>query len=62
MLKADNVSCLRGERRLITALSFTVPQGKITRCYWRKRERKNQPLAYAVRLAAGGTGTHSVAR
>lgn len=29
MLTADNVSCLRGERRLITALSFTVQGGKL---------------------------------
>jgi len=29
MLKADNVSCLRGERRLITALSFTVQRGRL---------------------------------
>ena len=29
MLNADNVSCLRGERRLITALSFTVQRGRL---------------------------------
>lgn len=29
MLKADNVSCIRGERRLITALSFTVERGRL---------------------------------
>ncbi|MDP1947131.1 MAG: cytochrome c biogenesis heme-transporting ATPase CcmA [Nitrospirota bacterium] len=29
MLKADNVSCVRGERRLITALSFTVERGRL---------------------------------
>jgi ABC-type molybdenum transport system ATPase subunit/photorepair protein PhrA len=29
MLNEDNVSCLRGERRLITALSFTVQRGKL---------------------------------
>lgn len=29
MLNADNVSCLRGERRLITALSFTVQPGRL---------------------------------
>ncbi|MBU6433255.1 MAG: cytochrome c biogenesis heme-transporting ATPase CcmA [Nitrospirae bacterium] len=29
MLNVDNVSCLRGERRLITALSFTVQQGRL---------------------------------
>mgnify|MGYP001583849384 CR=1 FL=1 len=29
MLNADNVSCLRGERRLITALSLTVPRGRL---------------------------------
>lgn len=29
MLHADNVSCLRGERRLITALSFTVQPGRL---------------------------------
>lgn len=29
MLKADNLSCLRGERRLLTALSFTVQRGRL---------------------------------
>jgi heme exporter protein A len=29
MLNADNVSCLRGERRLITALNFTVQRGRL---------------------------------
>lgn len=29
MLNAENVSCLRGERRLMTALSFTVPRGRL---------------------------------
>ncbi|OGW49214.1 MAG: heme ABC transporter ATP-binding protein CcmA [Nitrospirae bacterium RBG_19FT_COMBO_58_9] len=29
MLHADNVSCLRGERRLITGLSFTVQRGRL---------------------------------
>ena len=29
MLKADNVSCVRGERRLITALSFTLERGRL---------------------------------
>lgn len=29
MLQADNVSCLRGERRLITALSFRVQEGRL---------------------------------
>ncbi|MEK7236989.1 MAG: cytochrome c biogenesis heme-transporting ATPase CcmA [Nitrospirota bacterium] len=29
MLHVDNVSCLRGERRLITALSFTVQRGRL---------------------------------
>jgi heme exporter protein A len=29
MLQADNVSCVRGERRLITALSFTVQEGRL---------------------------------
>lgn len=29
MLKADNVSCVRGERRLMTALSFTVERGRL---------------------------------
>lgn len=29
MLNADNVSCLRGERRLITGLSFTVQPGRL---------------------------------
>jgi heme exporter protein A len=29
MLNADNVSCLRGERRLIAALSFTVQRGRL---------------------------------
>lgn len=29
MLNVDSVSCLRGERRLITALSFTVQQGRL---------------------------------
>lgn len=29
MLHVDNLSCLRGERRLITALSFTVQRGKL---------------------------------
>jgi heme exporter protein A len=29
MLKADNVSCVRGERQLITALSFTVERGRL---------------------------------
>ena len=29
MLDADKVSCLRGERRLITALSFTVQRGRL---------------------------------
>jgi heme exporter protein A len=29
MLEADNVSCLRGERRLIAALSFTVQRGRV---------------------------------
>ena len=29
MLEADKVSCLRGERRLIAALSFTVQRGRL---------------------------------
>jgi len=29
MLNADNGSCLRGERWLITALSFTVQRGRL---------------------------------
>lgn len=29
MLHADNLSCLRGERRLMTALSFTVQPGRL---------------------------------
>ncbi len=29
MLKVDNVSCVRGERRLITALSFAIPRGRL---------------------------------
>lgn len=29
MLNVENVSCLRGERRLITALSFTVQRGRL---------------------------------
>ena len=29
MLDADNVTCFRGERRLITALSFTVQPGRL---------------------------------
>lgn len=29
MLKADNVSCVRGERRLMTALSFAIQRGRL---------------------------------
>jgi heme exporter protein A len=29
MLKVDNVSCVRGERRLITALSFAIQRGRL---------------------------------
>lgn len=29
MLNAENLTCLRGERRLITALSFTVQRGRL---------------------------------